>query len=97
MVVLVEDRSRETTRSQSAQAVGSRHLALDRALSKRILDLQTLKGVHPRSAATVLARATSQAGQSETPTYKIFPARTWSSSARIASSTGVSRSRAWTQ
>lgn len=39
---------------------------------KRILDLQTLKGVHLRSAATVLAWATSQAGQSETPTYRIF-------------------------
>ena len=45
-----------------------------------------MKELQPRKSAMVFARDTTQAGASEMPAYKIFPARTKSSKARMISS-----------
>lgn len=45
--------------------------------------------LQPRSSATDRPRLITHAGVSEKPTWSTLPARTWSSSARMTSSTGV--------
>src|SRR5689334_19194110 len=84
-----------TTARSKASAMGTRSLSGVRS-SMLYRDCRATNGVQPRSSAVVLASATSQAGQSETPMYNTFPERIRSSRARITSTTGVHASRVCT-
>jgi sec-independent protein translocase protein TatA len=77
----------------NASAMGSN--SRSGVLSIRLYSIcKPVNSVHPFRFARVLACETIQAGASETPMYKILPALTISSRARIISSIGVRGSHA---